>query len=523
MPQENARYMHEQLSLSLVFLSAWGVLRLNHINDQPVEEWGVVLDKQRRPDGDTLDQYLKQIIELDETDSDTSVEQRLGQICPGGRIDRTQQQSLHQWVEAGLTVGDVWYFDDHVIEYSGQARIGKTKHGTKQISVKSVNRYTLHNGHCALSEYFPVTVSYAQAMRHLVAKANVCLPPDYRIRKLSFDRAGWDAALLQWLEKQAIAPITWVKRTSSNVKLLAGVDEDEFVLTEVQMPLGKTGKQHIVKVADTILDFPKLGRRRVVVLETNNHTQAAIYTTAPHPRELPLSDQRAMSTVDLMDTMRYKQRIENRFKVEVHEMGSDALPSHQTHQVTLFEAYDLVHAQNQLDNAQQRLHKYTAQQEQQQQLRNEKQLDAHQFNHLNKRTQGLRRKAEQEIETLSQEMASVEHDPDGQPTLAVETDVLDVRKLTLLNLFKLHALVALKILAQRLGLPEAGPERLRRAFLAFGDRVEFDHDRQVATVYARPFPRAQTQQAYERLCSELHDVPVTLTRNGADYRVRFSW
>ena len=71
--------------------------------------------------------------------------------------------------------------------------------------------------------------------------------------------------------------------------------------------------------------------------------------------------------------------------------------------------------------------------------------------------------------------------------------------------------------------PEAGPERLRRSFLAFGDRVEFDQDRLIATVYARPFPRAQTQRAYERLCSDLHDVPITLTRNGVRYRLRFSW
>ena len=83
--------------------------------------------------------------------------------------------------------------------------------------------------------------------------------------------------------------------------------------------------------------------------------------------------------------------------------------------------------------------------------------------------------------------------------------------------------MALKLLARQLGLAEAGPNRLRRAFLAFGDRVEFDHDKQIATVYARPFPRAQTQQAYERLCFVLADVPIILTRNGVSYRVQFSW
>jgi len=520
----HARYLHEQLCLSLVLLSAWGVLRSNHINDQPVEEWGVLLDKSRRPDGDTLDHYLSQIIAMDEAGSDTSVAQRLGQIRPEGAIDKAQQASLCYGVEAGLTEGDVWYFDDHVVEYSGQARIGKTKHGTKHTSVKSVNRYTLHNGLCSLSEYFPVTVSYAQAMRHLVSKANACLPPEQHIGKLAFDRAGWDAELLQWLQEEAgVIPITWVKRTSSNVKRLDEVDEDEFVAMDIDMPLGKADKQHIVNVADTSLDFPHLAGQRVVILETNTQKRVGVYTTAPHPRDVPLADERAMSAVNLMDAMRYKQRIENRFKVEIHEMGSDALPSHLTHQATLIEIYDLDNAQKQLTNAQGRLHKYTVEEEQQQQLHETGQLTRHQLNLLNKRTQRLHHKAEREIETLSQEIAHVEYDHNEQPILATETAVLDVRKLTILNLFKLHALLALKILARRLGWPEAGPERLRRAFLAFGDRVEFDHDQRIATVYARPFPRAQTQQAYERLCSELHDVPLTLTHNGVSYRLRFSW
>ena len=169
------------------------------------------------------------------------------------------------------------------------------------------------------------------------------------------------------------------------------------------------------------------------------------------------------------------------------------------------------------------MYKYTDEEEKQQQLHEAGQLNRHQLNLLDKRTQRLHHKAEKEIETLSQEIADVQYDQNEQPILATKTEVLDVRKLTLLNLFKLHALVALKILARRLGLPEAGPERLRRAFLTFGDRVEFDHDQRIATVYACSFPRAQTQQAYERLCSELHDVPITLTRNGVSYRVRFSW
>lgn len=521
---EAESYSDEQMRLALVLLSAWGVSRLSHINDQPVESWGVALDSRRRPDADTLDQYLQAVLELDEVDSPTSVAERLGQIRPGGVIDRAQQASLQGWVAAGLVAGEVWYFDDHVVEYTGQARLGKTKHGTKQISVKAVTRYTLHNGLCSLSEYFPQSVSYAEAMEQLVTKANACLPPADRIRQLAFDRAGWDAGLLSWLQdEQQIIPITWVKRTSANVKLLEAVSEEEFVALERQLPVGKERKHQVERVADTSLNFPHLGEQRVVILETQAHKRIGIYTTALHPHQGTLEDPRVMTTIGLMEAMRLKQRIENGFKLDKHEMDSDALPTHQTYTATLVADYDWQQAQRELSNAQRRLEKYTVQEEQQQQLHQNQQLNQHQLKLLNQRTQRLRRKAEREIETLSEQLGRVRRAENGQTRLLTTTQVLDGRKLTLLNLFKSHARVALKLLAGRLGLEEAGPNRLRRAFLPFGDRVEFDHDQQIATVYARPFPRARTQQAYERLCSVLADVPIMLTRNGVSYRVQFSW
>ncbi len=71
-------YSDEQMRLGLVMLSAWGVSRISHINDQPVESWGLPLDSRRRPDADTLDQYLQALLELDELDSPISVVERLG-------------------------------------------------------------------------------------------------------------------------------------------------------------------------------------------------------------------------------------------------------------------------------------------------------------------------------------------------------------------------------------------------------------------------------------------------------------
>jgi len=83
--------------------------------------------------------------------------------------------------------------------------------------------------------------------------------------------------------------------------------------------------------------------------------------------------------------------------------------------------------------------------------------------------------------------------------------------------------VALHLLAHLLGLDGAGPARLRREFLAHGDRLEFDHVNHILTVFAKPFPRARTQRAYEWLCAQLNTRSVPFMRDGVEYRVRFSW
>lgn len=521
-----ARYSDEQLHLSLVWLNAYGVLRMSHINDQPVESWGVVLGTPRRPDGDTLDQYLNTLIRRDGADDGASSSVVLaGQVRPGGMIETAQLNSLVGWAQAGLFQDDVWLFDGHTMEYSGQADIGKTKHGTKQTSVKAVKRFTLFNRISGLTEYFAASVSYGEALRQMVLQANRVLAPADRIRKLAFDKEGWDADLLQWLEnEQGLIPITWVKATTTHERLLAALPQSEFVPLAAAVTVGKSEHEtRIVQVADTQVTFPDLGPRRVVVLETEAGTRLGIYTTALHPQDAPLDDARVMTTVGLMDALRFKQRIENGFKVETHELHSDALPSHQVHEVQQEEAYDVAQTQRQLANADKRLQRYSVQEEQHRHLLDSGQIDKHEFNNLHSRTQGLRQQTTRQQMLLKAELASVKVNDAGQTVRTYTTQVLDLRKLTLLNLFKTHALVALSILAQQLGLDGAGPTRLRRAFLPFGDRVEFEHERLIATVYAKRFPRARTQSAYERLCGLLNTLPVTIERNGVCYRVRFRW
>ncbi len=519
-------YTDEKLRLATVLLQAAGVSRISHINDQPLNGWGVPLDSARRPDGDTLDRYLQAIIALDEGEGGPeAAAARLGQIRAEGMIAAAQAQSLRNWVSAGLLDGTVWHFDGHTIEYTGVAEIGKTKHGTKEKSVKAVDRYTLSNGLVSLTDVFPVRVTYDEALRQMVPKVNAALPPDQPIRHLCFDKEGWDAETLGWLRaEQQIDVITWVKNTPNNVNALAAVPDDDFVATAAGMTVGKAHKAVVQHIADTRVDLPHLGESRVVILETEAEKRIGIYTTAPPPATTSLSDESCLSTVDILEGMRLQQRLENSFKVDIHEMGSDHIPTQRTFTVTRSEPYDLEAAAKQQRNAQKRLVNYTAQIEHDiPQLQEETSLDKHSANLLQKRASRLQTKAQRQLAALDAEMAAAIVDEAGQATLTTTCEVLDLRKLTLLSLFKAHALVALTLLARQLGLDGAGPNRLRRQFLAFGNRVEFDAHRGIATVYAGPFPRATTQQAYERFCDLAHDLPIPLRHQGVLYRLRFSW
>ncbi len=528
-------YTDQALQSSLIFLTAFGVTRLAHVNDQPVAAWGPVLATPRRPDADTLAQYV-QAIQAQESvaaESPTPAATEApapvtptGQVAPAGRIAQAQSQTLTAWAQAGLLPDPVWYFDGHTIEYTGAAAIGKTLHGTKHISVKAVDAYCLFNHLPGLTCYFPTSVPYAQALRQMLAQAQAALPLGQRIRKLAFDKEGWDAALLTWLStEQHIIPLTWVKATAPNRALLAGVPDEAFVPAAAGCTVGKSGEEQTVqRVADVDLAFTELGPQRVVVLETTRGTRLGIFTTALRPADAPLADERVMTMIAVLETMRGKQRIENGFKVRRHELASDALPSHALQISQLTEPYDLAAAQAQTTRAAKRLTKYQADRQQYQDLLAQGTLGQQEFKTLETRITRLEAQTVREQASLAQDLADVQTDPTtGQTTLTREVVVLDVRKLTILNLFKDQTLVALHLLAHLLGLDGAGPARLRREFLAHGDRLEFDHGNHSLTVFAKPFPRARTQRAYEWLCAQLNTRPVTFMRDCAAYRVRFSW
>ncbi len=514
-------YTDRALQTSLLFLIADGVLRLSHVNDEPIATWGPVLDTTRRPDADTLDQYLNALKAQDGQVSPALV----GQVCPGGLIAQTQSAALKQWAQADLFQDPIWYFDGHTIEYTGQARIGKTLHGTKHFSVKAVDEYCLFNHLPGLTCYFPTSVTYEQALRQMVTQAQSALPADRRIVKLAFDKEGWNASLIEWLVFQNVIPLTWVKDTTTNRALLASVDLQAWVNAGDALTVGKSDHEHrVVRVADVDVAFPDLGMRRVVVLETDAGTRLGIFTTALRPSEAALNDQRVMTTPAILNAMSHKQRIENGFKVRGHEMDSNALPTHQVLERVQTEPYDLTKAQAQVSRAEKRMVRYTTDRAHHAELLESGKITPSEFKTLTARTDRLQTQTQKLQERVTQDIACVKtDDATGETVIERKSQVLDVHKLTLLNLFKDHAFAVLHILAHLLGLDGAGPARLRREFLAHGDRIEFDLERGVMTVYAKPFPRRRTQLAYEHLCTQLNERPVTFIRDGRMYRVRFSW
>lgn len=592
-----ALYSDGQLHFALLLIMVWGLWRLSHIDDLSTSSWGVLLDHPRRPHSDTFSNYCHRLIELDEDKSLLSVAERAGQVVPYGYIEQAQLSSLVHWVEAGLTDGDCWYFDAHIIEYSGQGNIGKTKHGTKAKAVKAVKRFTISNGLCSLDYYAPTFVSYEEGCRYLITHANKILPQEYKICLLAFDREGWNRTFLDWLEGTAqITPIVWVKSTSKIRAQLEAVpasafepisnhfekeqeqknvsnDKDKLAnhpfpkVTPSQLPLknahqsanqanasgdsylpsqsqkeplstlhiGKDSRQELQSVADQQLELSDWGEQRVVLFETDKQKRIAIYTTAQkcaksdeltdkESSDVTLSPQNVeviRTPTELIDDLRFKQRLENQFKVEKHEIGSDALPSHRLLLTQVKEPFDREEADKALNSAQKRVHKHQSQHQELEVLYEQKKLDKHQLNILQCRSVRLQKKASSEIQTIQQELEQVQEDQDGKNYIESTVTVLDLRMLTLLNLFKHHALVILKLLAQNLGLDSAGPKRLRRAFFPFGERVEFNPENKVATVFAKRFPTKEMRDAYAHLGESFEDNPPILTRQGISYRLQF--
>lgn len=514
-------YNDKTFQLCLFWAQVWGVKRLSHLNDHPAEEWALPLDAPRRPDYDTVQGYLAEVLTQDGS-QDT---EHPDQVREGGLIDTAQVETLKQWAAAGLFRGRVWYLDSHTVEYSGDESIGRTRHGTKHTSVRGVVEYCLFNWAPALSTYQPAGSKLHQVIPQLVTKANRHLPADGQVRIVAFDKEGYDATLLRWFDEQEVIPVTWLKATAPNQRDLTAVPEEEFVDLPKPLTMGKADQEHqVVRLAETTVSIPDHRPVRTVVLETDQGRRFGILTHALRPGEGALDDERVMTTIAVLEAMRLKQQAENYYKTKRHELAGDAIPTHQVHTVTLTEEYELGKGRSLLRRAQRQVIKYEAAMERYRADLEAGELSRQEYHALYQRASHLHNQSVLRLAQRTAELEQVTVDAvTGQAQRTYQVKRLDVRKMTLLNLYKAHAYVTLKLLAEEMGLGGMGPERLRREVLAFGDRVEIDPQRRVMTVYARRIPRARARRAYEWLCYRLADHLTTFSRDMVPYRLEFSW
>jgi hypothetical protein len=345
------------------------------------------------------------------------------------------------------------------------------------------------------------------------------------VRIVAFDKEGYDAILLRWFDQEGVIPVTWLKATAPNRKALAAIPEEAFIDLPEPLTVGKADREHqVVRLAETSVDIPDHRPVRTVVLETDPGGRFGILPQALQPGEGALDDWRVMTTLAVLEAMRLKQQAENYYKVQRYELAGDAIPTHQVHTVTLTEEYDLNRGRSLLRRAQRQVVQYEANREGYRAALEARELSKREYDTLYPRAARLHAPSLARVAQRTAELEQVTVDgATGRAERAYPVKRLDVRKMTRLNLYKAHAYVTMKLLAEERGLDGMGPERLRREVLAFGDRVEIDPVRRVMTVYAGRIPRARVRWAYEWLCYQLADRPVTFSRDGVPYRLEFSW
>ncbi len=434
-----AEYDDAVFHFCLLWAQVWGLERLAHLNDQPAEAWAVPLDAPRRPDYDTVQGYLATVLEQDGAQDAAHPDQ----VRADGLIDTAQTNTLQQWAAAGLFRERVWYLDGHTVEYYGAESIGRTRHGTKHTSVRGVAEYCLFNWAPALTVYRPADCHLNEVLPELITQANDHLPPDRQIRVVAFDKEGYAATLLRWCDDHDVIPITWLKATAPKRQALAAVAAEEFVDLPAALTLGKAGTEHqVVRVAETQVAIPDHRAVRTVVLETDQGQRFGILTHALRPEEGALEDERVLTTVAVLEAMRLKQRMENYYKLLRHELAGDAIPTHQVHTLTQTEPYDWAQEQALVERARRQVVQYEADQQRYQAALAAEELSKAEHHTLDQRAARLLAQAQARLAQRQAAVAQVTGDlatQQHQRTYPVHR--LDVRKMTLLNLYKAHAYV----------------------------------------------------------------------------------
>lgn len=227
--------------------------------------------------------------------------------------------------------------------------------------------------------------------------------------------------LFDWFDQEKKVFITWLENNEPNRKLLDSIGDEEFV--DWQGKMGKDGEEvDIVRVADVEQSL-KEKLRRLIVCQKPDGSRFALVTNAPWLG--PLTDRRVLSAWKLLEVMRYKQRLENSFRLSVHEMGGNVIPDRCIEVETEWQPYELEKEEKKLERAQKKLPGLEQKQQEKKALWERGELSKGEYNVLSKDIARQRKNLEDKIEKLSAETAKAEVDEAGQTFIAEEKSRLD--------------------------------------------------------------------------------------------------
>ena len=493
------RYSGQSLAYCFLFMQAFGTYRNSHLNSQDKASLGVIMGAARRPDQDTTSTYLKRLA---------------AHVDPEAFMVEACRRDTYSWLHRDP--GGVWYIDGHVVESFTEASIVKRRHGTKHTSVKAVEKYSLRSGAVELSVYRDES-SMAEVIKRLVEVGDRTFPEAVEV--VAFDKGGSCYELFEWFDDQQKVFITWLENNAPNRQLLEAIDDEEFFPWQ-----GKAGKGEaeaaIVAVAD-VEQLLKGKPRRLIVCQRPEGRRFALVTNAKWTG--PLCDRRVLSAWKLLEVMRDKQRVENSFKLSVHEMGGNVIPDRCIEVESERQPYELEKEQQKLERAHKKLGGLEQKQQDKQALWERGDLSKQEYNILCKDITRQRKNLKAKIDKLEVETSGAEVDASGRSVVAIEKYRLNTTRMGLLEVLKKYAIRAMAIVASLMGLAGMGPEKLRRVFLERGGVVVVDEAALVMQVIANPFPSQVIQRAYERLCWELNKRETTFKRGGKEYTLIFTW
>lgn len=235
----------------------------------------------------------------------------LNKITVSG-AEKFEIESAKAFKKFGLFTGKIVNMDSHIIAYFGKVRIGKTKHATRNISMRSIMAFLVQD-----QETNNPVFARVEYPRKGLKPENVTVPmleitkdilPD--LEKVVFDKWFSVGSLLEYLDKKMnLKYVTLIKLFNNRIEEMKSIPKDKF------KPL--VGTDRLIAFKDTTLRNYSSSTKLIVVrfIEDGNEKYFGYLTN-----DYESSEER------IVKEKSWRWRIENFFK-DCDFLGLDALPS----------------------------------------------------------------------------------------------------------------------------------------------------------------------------------------------------